>query len=126
MPALEAVHPEDLRPEETSARPGATWIEPRDVETFMAEVLDLVGVHVRFIHALGRSDFDVPGAERRGGLLSEWGTARQSPERLFDACLNQRLVKVYDELDDGRRVVNEAETAAARDMQERIGERFGT
>ena len=23
-----------------------------------------------------------------------------SPERLFDACLNQRLVKVYDELDD--------------------------
>jgi N12 class adenine-specific DNA methylase len=123
--ALEAVHPVDLTADEISARPGATWIEPSEVEAFMAEVLGIDGVAVEFIGELGRWHVDVPEGKRRGGLLSDWGTGRVSPERLFDACLNQRMIKVYDRLDDDTRVVNDAETAAARDMQERISERFG-
>jgi hypothetical protein len=43
---------------------------------------------------------------------------------LLDSALNQRLHTVYDTTEDKRRVRNDAETLAARDKQEALGDRF--
>jgi N12 class adenine-specific DNA methylase len=122
--ALEAVQGPQLGPGDIDARPGATWIPPADVEAFLREVLDLDPPAVDYLADLGRWQVDGPGLHG-GGTLDEWGTARRSAASLFEACLNQRMVKVYDEMLDGRRVVNLTETTAAREMQERLAERFG-
>lgn len=57
-----------------------------------------------------------------------YGTSRANAYRLFEDCLNLRDVKIYDrvENDDGsvRRVLNQAETIAAREKQNKIKEAF--
>lgn len=63
---------------------------------------------------------DAPGVR---GDESPWGTSRMAPDRLLAASLNQRLVRVYDEVDEVR-ILNITETAAAREKQEEIAERF--
>jgi hypothetical protein len=47
-----------------------------------------------------------------------------SGAHLLEACLNQRLVRITDEVDGGRRVTNVQETTAARERQEEISQRF--
>uniref|UniRef100_UPI003F9C35A0 DEAD/DEAH box helicase family protein n=1 Tax=Mycobacterium sp. TaxID=1785 RepID=UPI003F9C35A0 len=63
---------------------------------------------------------------RRDTLLatSEWGTSRMSAGEITKAALEQRTITVTDELDDGRRVVNPVETAAAQDKANMLQERF--
>ncbi|HWI02805.1 MAG TPA: hypothetical protein VNT52_03115, partial [Acidimicrobiales bacterium] len=61
---------------------------------------------------------------RQVAVRSEWGTARADAVSLVASALNQTPASVYDTLDDGRRVLNPAETIAAREKQEALGERF--
>ena len=49
---------------------------------------------------------------------SEWGTSRMAAPAIAKALLEQRVVQVTDEIDDGRRVVNPVETAAAQEKAE--------
>ena len=55
---------------------------------------------------------------------SEWGTSRKPADEIAKALLEQRSVTVTDELDDGRRVVNAVETAAAQEKAQAMQERF--
>jgi N12 class adenine-specific DNA methylase len=124
--ALEAVQPPDLGPNEIVVRPGATWVDPVDVTTFVHEVLGAVDATVTYTPEIAAWTVTVPpGAGRSLAMTTDWGTTRRPADRLFEACLNQRLVKVFDETDDGRLVLNEAETTTAREKQERLAERFG-
>jgi len=56
--------------------------------------------------------------------FGDWGTHRASALSIVLDLLNGRLPKVVDELDDGRRVVNQQETLAAQEKAETLQRRF--
>ncbi len=122
--ALEAVQPADLTPAEIDGRLGAPWIPAADVSAFTEQVL---AARLRIEHAPLTASWTVEAARwARSGVVmtSEWGTGRADAVRILEASLNQQAVTVYDELDDGRRVVNAAETLLAREKQDALGRRF--
>lgn len=119
--------PADLGPEEISVRLGATWIEPDDVASFVREVLEASDVIVEHSAAAAMWALAVPTWQRRSvTMTSEWGTARSDAIAILSASLEQRPVKIYDALDDGRRLLNSEETLAAREKQEALENRFST
>jgi len=61
------------------------------------------------------------------GLPARWGggTHRASALSIVHDLLNGRLSKVIDELDDGRRVINQQETLAAQEKAEALQRGFG-
>ncbi len=122
--ALEAVLPRQLEPGEISGQLGAPWIPAADVERFCKEVL-AAEVDVEHLPAVARWSLALRVGRRASvALSSEWGTSRADAITLLDASLNQRLHTVTDETEEGRRVRNEAETIAAREKQEALGQRF--
>ena len=124
--ALEPVVPPDLTPAEIDARLGAPWIPAADVEAFCAELLGATGIEVEHAPLTATWAIAAPTWTRRNvAATSEWGTARADAVALIEASLNQRPATVYDTLEDGTRVVNPAETIAAREKQEAIDARFG-
>jgi N12 class adenine-specific DNA methylase len=56
--------------------------------------------------------------------FGDWGTPRASALTILVELLNGRLPKVMDELDDGRRVVNQRETLAAQEKAEALQRKF--
>ncbi len=123
--ALERVVPADLAPAEIDARLGAPWIPAVDVESFCAALLGGDGIEVEHAPLTATWAIAAPTWSRRTvAATSEWGTARADAVALIEASLNQRPATVYDTLEDGTRVVNPAETIAAREKQEAIDARF--
>lgn len=120
--ALRHVIPEDLRMEDVQGRLGAAWIDADTHQEFLREILDddtLVVEHP------GAAMWGVKGVTRSVAANNEWGTDRMPAPAIAKAVLEQRPVQVTDELDDGRRVVNAGETAAAVEKAEALQERFG-
>ncbi len=123
--ALERVHPVDLTPAEIDARLGATWIEADDVAGFVRQVLGCDSAVVEHVPLMATWSLSAAGGERSTvAMTSEWGTARMDALHLVEALCNQRAVTVYDELPDGRRVQNVAETLTAREKAEALSDRF--
>ncbi len=123
---LERVVPPDLAPADIDARLGAPWIPASDVEAFCAELLGGHGIEVEHAPLTATWVIAAPTWTRRTvAATSEWGTARADAVVLIEASLNQRPATVYDTLENGTRVVNPAETIAAREKQEAIDARFG-
>ena len=124
--ALERVVPSDLAPVDIDARLGAPWIPASDVEAFCTELLGAQGIEVEHAPLTASWAIAAPTWTRRTvAATSEWGTARADAVALIEASLNQRPATVYDTLEDGTRVVNPAETIAAREKQEAIDSHFG-
>ncbi|MGH9213046.1 MAG: helicase-related protein [Acidimicrobiales bacterium] len=118
---LVGVQPPQLAPGDIVARPGVPWIPDTDVTAFALEALDIERAKVTYSRSLGT--WEVSGWSRYG---NEFGTMRAEPHELLQACLNQRMVRIYDppEHRGDRPVLNVAETTAAREKQEVIAERF--
>ena len=72
----------------------------------------------------GGGVWGVKGNSSSIAARSDWGTSRMAAPQIARALLEQRVVQVTDELDDGRRVVSPVETAAAQEKGEAIKERF--
>src|SRR6202044_1554003 len=53
-----------------------------------------------------------------------WGTPRALASDLIDDALNGRTPTIYDQIDKDTRVVNQQETIAAREAQQKIRDRF--
>jgi N12 class adenine-specific DNA methylase len=119
--ALQRVLPADIGADEIAPRLGAAWISTEDHQAFLSEILDDSSV---LVEHPGGNIWAVRA--RRDTLLacSEWGTSRISAGEITKAALEQRTITVTDELDDGRRVVNAVETAAAQDKANMLQERF--
>lgn len=123
--ALRQVLPPDLGPDEISARLGVGWIDVTDVADFVREVLGADGVVVEHSSLTAMWAVTAPTWQRNTvTMTSEWGTKRADAIRLISDSLEQRPVKVYDTLDDGRRVLNSDATLAAREKQEALEARF--
>ena len=123
--ALRAVLPVELGPADIDARPGAAWIPTGDVEMFIGEVLGCDGAVVDYAEITATWAVQVPSWKRRSvALTSQWGTTRADAISLLGSSLNQQAASVYDRTDEGGRVLNPAETLAAREKQEALEVRF--
>ena len=122
---LRAVVPPDLGAEEIDARLGVAWIPPTDVEAFATEVLGASQVVIEYAAVTATWAVAAATWERRSvGATSMWGTARADAIGLLQSSLNQQSASVYDHFEDGSRVLNQAETLAAREKQEALESRF--
>ncbi|MGH9188677.1 MAG: hypothetical protein ACRD0Q_01370, partial [Acidimicrobiales bacterium] len=125
--ALRRVLPADLEPQDIDVRLGAPWISADEVEAFVAEVLGCSSVVVDHAPVTATWAVSVPSWQRQTvAVTSQWGTSRADAVALLLSSLNQRPATVYDALDDGGRILNAAETLAAREKQQAIEARFGT
>ena len=125
--ALEAVQPEDLKPEQIEARLGAPWIPSSDIKQFIADVLTIEADSVEF--APDNGAWEVKYNEWQAGQRTEctntWGTRRANAMLLLVQALNQQVVTVKDrDPVSDKYYVNPSETMAAREKQARLKEKF--
>jgi N12 class adenine-specific DNA methylase/SAM-dependent methyltransferase len=120
--ALRQVLPPDLGPGEITARPGAAWIEANYVQQFLQETLGDASIVVE--HP-GGSTWTVRSSDRYSVLsTSVWGTSRYPAPSVAQSLLEQRQIRIYDELPEGRRVLNMAETVAAQAKATELAQHF--
>jgi N12 class adenine-specific DNA methylase len=125
--ALKAVQPADLLPGDISARLGSSWIPPSDVRDFICETLGVSksGVNVTHSGAIATwaltLDYESKDAVSN---TTTWGTARAKASELIEDALNGRTSTIYDQIDKDTRVVNQQETIAAREAQQKLKDKF--
>ena len=128
---LTNVMPETIRFGDISYRLGTTWIPAEHINKFAEDVLGISNADLNFIPVLSEyvlsksariSDFSKSGLYR---------TDRLGTLDLFEAALNQRKPKVYDEITtydisgpSKTRVVNEMETQAAAEKVMEVSDKF--
>ncbi|WP_194893290.1 bifunctional DNA primase/polymerase [Catenulispora pinisilvae] len=123
IPALEAVIPVDLEPEQIEASLGAPWIPATDVRDFAQELL---GFPVKVWHEPRTNTWSVTAtrrAEESAAATADWGTTRLNAYRLLEYGLNGKAPVVYDVVDD-KRVRNQDETIVANDRLDAVAGRF--
>ena len=133
--ALEAVQPEPLTASEIAVRLGATWVDTAYYKQFYCE---LVGVRwyqesdVALFYNPHDSSWRIDQTlnvryTTQMNQTEVYGTKRAPAYRLFIDAMNLKATTIYDTIEeDGRekRVLNQAETIAAREKQNKIKEAF--
>jgi N12 class adenine-specific DNA methylase len=125
--ALKEVQPVDLLPGDISARLGSSWIPTGDVKKFVAELLDIPASAITVSHAGTIATWALTlesYAKANVSNTTAWGSPRALASDLIDDALNGRTPTIYDQIDKDTRVVNQQETIAAREAQQKIKERF--
>src|SRR5437763_811748 len=129
--ALKAVQPEDILPGDIHARLGAGWIPTSDITDFIVQLLRVPEGDVTVLHAGPIAAWTVIldyAARYTVSNTTTYGTRRVSAASLLEAALNMRVPTVYDTLDDDNktRVINQAETIAAREAQQKLKDLFAS
>ena len=133
--ALEAVQPEPLSASDIAVRLGATWVDKAYYKQFYCE---LVGVRwyqesdVALFYNPHDSSWRIDQTPNvryttQMNQTEVYGTKRAPAYRLFIDAMNLKATTIYDTIEeDGRekRVLNQAETIAAREKQNKIKEAF--
>jgi N12 class adenine-specific DNA methylase len=125
--ALKAVQPADLLPGDISARLGSSWIPASDVKDFICETLDIPKSFVSVAHAGAIATWALTldhYARTAVGNTTTWGTPRARATELIEDALNGRTPTIYDQIDKDTRVVNQQETIAAREAQQKLKDKF--
>src|SRR5260221_779588 len=125
--ALIAVQPADILPGDINARLGAPWIPRRDIADFIADLLQVPAGNVAVGHAGEIAAWSVMldvTAAHAVSNTTKHGTKRMSASALIEDALNMRVPTVYDTLPDDTRVINQTETIAAREAQQKLKDRF--
>lgn len=126
---LACVIPADLTPLEIGARVGSTWIPTSDYAAFLNETLATIDTRVDFNTVAGAWNLETNYLAQHGiDSTQTYGTARANATVLFEQALNQIVPTVYDAdpVDRDKRVINQAETIAAREKQQLLKEAFVT
>jgi N12 class adenine-specific DNA methylase len=125
--ALKEVQPVDLLPGDISARLGSSWIPASDVRRFVIELLDVSPSAVTVSHSGAIATWALTldsYAKANVSNTTVWGTPRAVGSDLIDDALNGRTPTIYDQIDKDTRVLNQQETIAAREAQQKIKDRF--
>ena len=135
--ALKEVQPAPVKASEIAVRVGTSWIDKELYKEFFCQLIALPyymrdGIELYYNKHDGSWRVDRTTGYVRNfrtmNVTSVYGTERANAYRLFEDCLNQRSTQIYDTvLDaDGRekRVLNNSETVAAREKQNKIVEAF--
>ena len=136
MSALREVQPTPVKASDIAVRVGTSWIDKELYKEFFCELIGMPyyyrdGVELYYNKHDGSWRIDRTRYARGYDSINVdkvFGTSRANAYRLFEDCLNQRSTQIYDTvLDaDGRekRVLNNSETVAAREKQNKIVEAF--
>ncbi len=125
--ALLAVQPADILPGDINARFGASWIPKGDIAEFIADLLHVPVSDVSIGHAGEIAAWSVKLGYVANSAVSNtttYGTKRMSASDLIEDALNLRVPTIYDNLPDDTRVLNQTETIAAREVQQKLKDRF--
>lgn len=133
--ALEKVQPELLTASEISVRLGQTWIDKEYYKDFYCELIGANWWHRRNIELFYNPHdsswrLDQKESVRYDTNMKQkevYGTARAPAYRIFMDCMNLRPTTIYDTVEENgkeKRVINHAETIAAREKQNKIKEEF--
>jgi N12 class adenine-specific DNA methylase len=125
--ALNAVQPADLLPGDISARLGSSWIPASDVKRFVTELLDIPERAVTVSHSGAIATWTLTlesYAKTSVSNTTTHGTARALATDLIEDALNGRTPTIYDQIDKDTRVINQQETLAAREAQQKLRDRF--
>lgn len=119
--ALQRVVPRDLGPGEIDAAFGAPFLPAPIVEQFLQETLRDPGLRVEHV---GGSDWRVRGS--RTGVLarSTWGTPGMAAPDLAQRLLTKTPIRVFVEVEEGKRALDVEATAAAQAKAIELEERF--
>lgn len=119
---LRRVLPPTLLPEEIKARLGQSWIPLEDVQAFARHV---AGFDVGITHIQAAAQYAVTESSR--SINPDYQTARMSFFALLEKALNQQAPEIYDPVEPRpKRVLNSAETIAARERLEYIQTQFSS
>lgn len=124
--ALRQVQPEDLKPSDISARPGAPWIPADVIEAFSAEIIG-IKTTVRHTIEIAAWTIDINAFAGQAAATSEWGTARRHAGLLLSDALNASIPQIYDVwMEDGKehRQLNAEDTEAAKEKLNKIKNAF--
>src|SRR5437764_2690313 len=125
--ALKAVQPEDILPGDIHARLGAGWIPASDMKDFIVQLLRVPEGDVTVMHAGQIAAWTVALDYVANSAVSNtttYGTKCMAASHLIEDALNMRVPTIYDTLPDDTRVVNQAETIAAREAQQKLKDLF--
>lgn len=134
--ALERVQPTPLTASEISVRLGASWVDKSYYEEFYRQLIGLEWYYrhdVQLFYNPHDSSWRLDQKEhvRNSTYMMQkevYGTKRAPAYRLFEDCMNLRATTIYDTIQDengkDKRVLNQAETIAAREKQNKIKEEF--
>ena len=133
--ALEVVQPEPLSASEIAVRLGATWVDKSYYKQFYCELIGMFRYEYSDVELFynphdssWRLD-QTPGVRYSTQMKQTevYGTKRAPAYRLFIDAMNLKATTIYDTIEeDGKekRVLNQAETIAAREKQNKIKEAF--
>ena len=129
--ALRLVQPEDVLPGDIDANLGAPWIPESDIQAFAADLFGVPPAAIQIAHLKTRRPVE-PRRRHQTPCASvaattDYGTERANGVWLLEQALNLKSPTIYDVFEhDGKeeRVLNQEDTLAAREKQQRIKERF--
>ena len=125
--ALKAVQPEDLKPGDISARLGAGWVPREDIKAFICDLLKVRPDGVTVGHSGNIATWSVKLDHFAEGVVANtttYATKRTTAASLIEDALNLRIPTIYDYHPDNTKTVNQAETIVAREMQQKLKDRF--
>ncbi len=140
--ALKEVQPPDIDAADIDVRIGTTWIEPKDYERFIYELLNtprrVQAVRSRWYNSgiqihLNKISMDWfienKSLDKRSVAATKtYGTSRVDAYSIFEDTLNLKTVTVRDRIDDGggkyHYEVNKNETMLAREKQNQMKAQF--
>lgn len=128
--ALRLVQPADLLPGNIDVNLGAPWIPATDIHAFAIELFGVRDFHITVAHTAKDALWSVDGSRWSCSTVAataEYGTMRIDGIALLGQALNLQSPTIYDiSWVQGKevRTLNQKETLAARDKQQRIKQRF--
>ena len=133
--ALEKAQPKDLDASEIEVRLGATWIDKKYIQQFMAETFKLpyyarYQMQVNYSPYTAEWNISNKSYMGRDDVVSRtiFGTDRASAYQLLEDALNLRDTRIYDTVTDPdgkeKRVLNDKETTLAQQKQQSIKDAF--
>ncbi|MCP4515241.1 MAG: hypothetical protein GY824_08455, partial [Delftia sp.] len=125
--ALRAVQPPELLPSDIHVALGSPWVPPDVVQGFTSHLFGQA-LQASYVSTLAEWALKPQYYFNRysPAVTSTWGTARVDGVTLLLQALNGKSPRVTDPVpgEDRRREVNQAETLAAREMQDKIKAEF--
>lgn len=133
--ALEQVQPTRLTAGEISVRLGQTWVDKEFYKQFYMELIGAKWWHEGSIELFYNPHDSSWRLDQKDNVRYDtqmkqkevYGTKRAPAYRLFIDCMNLKATTIYDTIEENgqeRRVLNQAETIAAREKQNKIKEEF--
>ncbi len=127
---LESVQPTDLLPGEIMVRLGSTWVSTDDLGDYVAHVIEANpnAVRVDYLAELGAWTITAKESVKSNvANTTTYGTSRFTAINLLEDAMNGRATTAYDTIqgpDGEKRVVNERATLEAREMQQKLKDKF--